>query len=137
MEDKSLNCLYRYIYQGIILSEIFHDQYLFSYNWFFIYDRVHVNGSACGHLKPKLITHSFMVRNAWALKNVFQCFSARYLSKNSHFWQKKRGPPRKGICKKWCHTFNNHNFDFPLDMHILYGYMVWCYEIMIYKKNVS
>jgi len=31
------------------------------------YDRVHVNGSACGHLKQKLITHSFMVRNAWVI----------------------------------------------------------------------
>ena len=26
----------------------------------FAYDRVHVNGSACGHLNQKLITHSFM-----------------------------------------------------------------------------
>ena len=65
------------------------------------YDRVHVNGSACGHLKHKLITHSFLVRNAWSdmsfepqgnivhenikfmgIKNVFQCFSTRYLKKN-------------------------------------------------------
>ena len=49
-----------------VLTKLFLERYA-PYNpicthniYIFTYDRVHVNGSACGHLKQKLITHQFL-----------------------------------------------------------------------------